>query len=264
MTYAPTTTTWAPPTTTGYWTTTYAPTTTTWPYAPTTTTAAPTTTAPPTTTAAPTTAATGIFFNQGCDLSTEKYLTNSPGVVPSLTVCIQLCEESAQCISITFHTSQWCSHFGSACSNKVGRSATAVVLPPRSYTASWALVGVFGTQCDFSSGEVYMRSSSARVGSLSDCLDSCEATAGCRSAIFYYNSNWCSHASTACTATMKMDHAVAFSKPSSSVTTMTTKAPTPVTTKAPTPVTTKAQTSVTTPAPTTTSGVEVVQIEQAT
>merc|ERR1711871_1435744 len=93
--------------------------------------------------------------------------------------------------------------------------ATVVRFPQRTYSASWSLAAAYGRECDFANGETYLDGGSGVKASLSECLDSCEATSGCRSAIFYYNSNWCSHVSTACTNTRELPDtaAVSFTKP---------------------------------------------------
>ena len=161
---------------------------------------------------------TSHFSDTSCDLAKETYMdTNSPGNVPTLEICIQLCQESAQCVSITFYRSGWCSHFSSACLNKVSTTgATVVVVPPGNHN-NWILVRQYGWGCDIGSGdksgEVYLDSSSGKVDSLSACLDSCEQTTGCRSIAFYYTSNWCSHVSTACKKTKESGDTVSFTKP---------------------------------------------------
>ena len=47
----------------------------------------------------------------------ESYLAQSSEKVSSPEACKQSCEADAQCRSITFYTSGWCSHFASACTN---------------------------------------------------------------------------------------------------------------------------------------------------
>ena len=166
--------------------------------------------------------------NRGCDLENEKYLTNSPGIVPSLDVCTQLCEESSECMSVTLYASKWCSHFSTACSRPVSVSgATLVRFHPKSYTASWTLAANFGAKCDYKNGELYMPKSSKIRGSLSECLDSCEAASGCRSAVFYYNSKFCSHFSTPCTARKEKLDADVYTLPRRFYTTPTVPPSTP-------------------------------------
>jgi len=161
--------------------------------------------------------------NEACNAYDERWLTNSPGTVPSLDVCTQLCQESYECRSVTLFENDYCSHFSTTCSNTESTpGATAVRLAPATYSASWALAAGYGRECDFLNGETYLASSSGTKGSLSACLDSCEGTPGCRSAIFYYDSSWCSHVSTACTNTKEASGAVSFTKPETTTTTPTT------------------------------------------
>ena len=133
------------------------------------------------TTAGPVT--TSSSSNQAC---IEGFLSNSPYTVPSLGVCTQLCEESSECRSVTFYSKhRHCSHFSSTCSNTVASTgATVVRFQARTQAWSWVLVAAYGTQCDFGSGEVYVPSSSGAAKSLSECLDSCGATAACRTATY--------------------------------------------------------------------------------
>ena len=53
-----------------------------------------------------------------CDTDAgEKYLDNSPGKGSSLDQCKQSCQNSAECQSITYFNSGWCSHFSTSCTN---------------------------------------------------------------------------------------------------------------------------------------------------
>merc|ERR1712032_959293 len=177
------------------------------------------TTAVATTTTSTATTTTGIvgtvqLSDKQCNFDKEVYLQNSPGKVPSLKVCTELCEESSQCKSTTFFSSRFCSHFSTSCANQQDLAGSTVVrLKPRSYTASWSITGGYGSQCDFRKEEVFLQSSSRTVGSLTECLLACEATAGCRSVIFFYKSSYCSHVSTACTKTRPSKDAISFTKP---------------------------------------------------
>merc|ERR1712032_914453 len=74
-----------------------------------------------------TSANTVTFVGRGCNPSKSGYLFNSPGTIDNLAACIQSCRNSAQCKSITFWPSKWCSHFSTTCENLVTLSgATAV------------------------------------------------------------------------------------------------------------------------------------------
>ena len=133
----------------------------------------------------------------------------------TLEICTQICEESSECRSLTFlrqlDPSKWCTHFSTDCSStRAVKGAVIVIFQPR--VSVFSLATGYGKECDFGHGEVYVSRSSGLAGSLSACLDSCEATAVCRSVVFYYNSNWCSHASTACTKTKPGSNAVSFTK----------------------------------------------------
>merc|ERR1712032_632324 len=158
-----------------------------------------------------TTAGTVELADKQCNFAKEVYLPNSPGLVPTVEVCTQLCEESSQCKSVTFFGNRWCSHFSTGCSNvedEVG--STVVRLKPRSYSASWSITGGYGKQCDFRNGEVFLPDSSRTVGSLKECLLACEAAAGCKSVIFFYKTGYCSHVSTACEKTKQTADAISF------------------------------------------------------
>merc|ERR1712032_473424 len=105
---------------------------------------------------------------------------------------------------------------------------------------------------------MFLASSSGVVDNLKACLASCETVSACRSAVFYYLSNFCSHVSTACTRTTTVKGAASFRRAfiTTTTTTTTTTTPTPTTTT-PTPTTTTPTTTITTiptpAAPTTTA-----------
>merc|ERR1712032_384473 len=177
--------------------------------ATTTSTIATITTTTPTSTGTPTTLE---IVDKACDLGTEKYLANSPGFVPSLAECAQLCEVSDECMSVTLYNSKWCSHFSSTCSSlRDSPGSTVVKFQSRSHAGSWTLKTAYGRACDFGTEGGYIGSSSQNRASLSECLDSCAVTHGCKSVVFYYSSNFCSHVSTACTLTKTSPDAVSFS-----------------------------------------------------
>ena len=66
--------------------------------------------------------------NYGCDVDNEKYLTNSPGIVPRLDVCTQLCEESSECMSVTLYRNKFCSHFRTPCDKQKSDQAVSWTL----------------------------------------------------------------------------------------------------------------------------------------
>ena len=68
-----------------------------------------------------------------CDkFAGEVYLESSRGKIPSLEACKELCEVVADCRSITYFQSGWCSHFSTPCVNtKHNRMAVAYRLNGR-------------------------------------------------------------------------------------------------------------------------------------
>ena len=73
---------------------------------------------------------------------------------------------------------------------------------------TWRAAGVHGAACDSTAGEVYMKSSPGKV-KLGRCKKACENTAGCQS-ITYFKTGWCSHYSTPCTKTTRVNKAIAL------------------------------------------------------
>merc|ERR1712032_794370 len=71
---------------------------------------------------------TFVLSDKECDGAKEVYLQTSPGKLANLAACIQSCQDSDACNSITFYSqSKWCSHFFTACDNvKTSDGATAV------------------------------------------------------------------------------------------------------------------------------------------
>ena len=58
-----------------------------------------------------------VGSNAACDTSAgEVYLQKSPGKLSNLQQCKQLCEDDADCQSITYFKNGWCSHFSTPCS----------------------------------------------------------------------------------------------------------------------------------------------------
>ena len=53
-----------------------------------------------------------------CDTNAgEKYIKESPGKLPNIEECKKSCEVSAECQSITYLNTGWCSHFSTPCTN---------------------------------------------------------------------------------------------------------------------------------------------------
>ena len=65
-----------------------------------------------------------------CDTNNgEVYMQSSPGKGSSLERCKQACEDTADCQSITFFDSGWCSHFSTSCTNlKTNKKAVTLRL----------------------------------------------------------------------------------------------------------------------------------------
>ena len=74
-----------------------------------------------------------------CDVSAgEKYLSNSPGAGQTIETCRRTCEDSAECQSITFYNSGWCSHWSTLCAvtkrNDKAKSLRFVLAPTQTAT----------------------------------------------------------------------------------------------------------------------------------
>ena len=60
-----------------------------------------------------------VGSNIQCDTSAgEKYIKESPGKLSSIEECQILCKDSADCQSITYLNTGWCSHFSTPCTNR--------------------------------------------------------------------------------------------------------------------------------------------------
>ena len=58
-------------------------------------------------------------FDVGCDLSAgEKYFKDTSANQPSISQCKLSCQVSAECQSITYLNTGWCSHFSTPCTNR--------------------------------------------------------------------------------------------------------------------------------------------------
>jgi len=177
----------------------------------------------------------------------EVLMHSSPGKVSGLEECKQLCEDVAECQSITYWKSGYCSHYSTPCTKIKSHSKAEVVLrlnaapeitstmessvstgtsvAPTEPTATapattievttstdveptWIELGS-QVQCDTSNGEIYMQTSPGKVPSLDECKQLCEDTVECQS-ITYFKSGFCSHYSTTCTNTKNNGKAVAI------------------------------------------------------
>ena len=64
----------------------------------------------------------GIWVEVGskiqCDTSAgETYIKTSPGKLPDIEQCKKSCDNSAECQSITYLSTGWCSHYSTPCTN---------------------------------------------------------------------------------------------------------------------------------------------------
>merc|ERR1712048_471203 len=171
---------------------------------------------PTTTPSAPKRSWTSAVSNVQCDTGAgEVFLGSSPGKVSSLDLCKQSCADSGDCQSITYFNSGYCSHFSTLCT-KTKRKRKAVVLhyvEASAVTRSpshWVDLGSKAV-CDTTAGEVFLRTSSGKTSSFAQCKSSCEANLNCNS-IAYFTSGYCSHFSTSCTKTMKLNKALMASR----------------------------------------------------
>ena len=88
-----------------------------------------------------------VGSNTECDVGAgEVYRSQSSGKVSDIAACKKSCEAHAQCKSITFFNSGWCSHFSTECTKtksadkaiamRVGTSANTPD-PSRPTTTGW-------------------------------------------------------------------------------------------------------------------------------
>jgi len=69
-----------------------------------------------------------ISSDKGCDFrssSSESYLAGTSRKQPSLSLCQDSCEASANCVSITYYANGFCSQFSTSCSNLKAEPAGA-------------------------------------------------------------------------------------------------------------------------------------------
>jgi len=146
----------------------------------------------------------------------EVFLKSSSGKVSNIEQCKRSCHETAQCKSITYFKSRYCSHFSTSCANTkrngkaVGsyyRTAEApTTKKPSASKRSWTSA-VSNSQCDTRAGEVFLKSSPGKGSSLDQCKKSCEDAGDCQS-ITYFKNGYCGHFSTLCTKTKTKRKAV--------------------------------------------------------
>ena len=111
------------------------------------------------------------------------YLSKGSGLVKDLAACSQSCQDSAQCNSVTFYSSKWCSHFSTACKDLLTLSGATTVrfkssnkpTTPAATTAANAHT-ISGKACDaVKSG--YLSKESGLVKDLAACSQSCQKSA---------------------------------------------------------------------------------------
>jgi len=125
---------------------------------------------------------------KACDASKSGYLNSGSGSVANLAACSQSCQKSAQCQSVTFYASKWCSHFSTTCRYRVTNSgATSVIF--QSAITQPATYGVFpGKACD---GKKSGYVGGKMVADIVACEKACRSHSNCKSLTFYA-SKWCS------------------------------------------------------------------------
>jgi hypothetical protein len=134
--------------------------------------------------------------NQQCNLASEGYLTNSPGIVSHLDFCVDLCAQSSECNSVTLYPDGFCSHFTGKCTQRSSYSgAVAITVKANTRYPFYSLVA-YDKECHLGKEE-YMPGSSKYVSTLRKCLESCDAVALCKSVTFYHD-KFCSHFSSPC------------------------------------------------------------------
>ena len=173
-----------------------------------------------------------VGYSQACNIGGgEVYLGSSSKRTDSLSHCLASCAQQSKCKSITFWGNNFCSHFSTTCDNvhqydnkpvisfRFHKEASTTSPPkdtagpiyairPGSNT-QWAVL--HGQECDIRGGEVYLRSSSAVLASLSQCLASCEQESKCRS-VSFLDTKFCMHFSTTCVSTKETPNAISMRK----------------------------------------------------
>ena len=148
------------------------------------------------------------FAGQACDdqITPKLYTSPSPGKVDNLEQCVELCEVSGDCASVTFfELSKWCTHFYTACESlKPGHGATTVTPEVDPY---WTLVGS-GIECQGGTS----LDSSGKQESLKKCIASCDLAPDCKSVTFFTASKSCSHFYTTCEKTKETAKTISMVK----------------------------------------------------
>lgn len=134
--------------------------------------------------------------NEECTLSTQGYLTNSPGYVTHIDYCVETCAQSTECNSVTLYSDGFCSHFTGACDARTAHSgAVSVKLKANTRYPYYNLVA-YDRECN-PRDEAYLPATSDYVLTLRRCLETCSAASACQSVTFYHD-KFCSHFSSSC------------------------------------------------------------------
>ena len=151
---------------------------------------------------------TVTFAGQACDETTNPklYTSPSPGKVNNLELCVDLCEASDDCASVTFYeVSEWCTHFYTACESTLKEAHGAITVTPQA-DPHWTSVG-YGKAC-----EGQPLPSSGEQQSVTKCTASCDSSPDCKSVTFSTISKVCSHFSNACETTKPTEKAASMTK----------------------------------------------------
>ena len=135
------------------------------------------------------------FAGYACDdqVTPKLYTSPSPGTVDNLERCVELCEASSDCSSVTFYElSKWCTHFYTGCASlKPGHGATTVTLNVDPY---WTLASIgYGKTC-----KGQMLAQPLQQESLARCMATCDLASECTSVAFSFDNNFCGHFSNRC------------------------------------------------------------------
>ena len=135
------------------------------------------------------------IIGQSCHRQKDGYLPNSPGVVDSIDTCVETCDVSTQCESVTFFASKSCIHFSTKCPNMSPLDGAITVTP--GVNSHWTLVA-YGKECNQGG---YLSSTSGKQDSVAKCVHACDLAPKCTSTTFSFDTKFCSHFSATCAST---------------------------------------------------------------
>merc|ERR1719482_850054 len=115
----------------------------------------------------------------------------APGYVFHMNFCMELCQQSVECNSITYSNTGYCYHFTSKCDKRTSMAgAVSFQVKPFSTNSAYVMTSCDKTcQKDHSK---YLPKSSGYVLSLEECLESCTRNAECESMSYFYD-GFCGH-----------------------------------------------------------------------